>query len=163
MLHKCKKNKYRLLLFSLAVGEPICIHFTGCILVEKLKVPTSLHLIFIFIKSIQKPIYIQAIFTLGFSFTCSPFLFISIFSSPSFPLALSLSVFLSIFVYLSFLRSAFHVNPLGGVAEGGLMASLFGVLAAVLLQLLGGYTGSTAQASVAGGHSSSFAIFSSFF
>lgn len=153
------------MLFSLAVGEPICIHFTGCILVEKLKVPTSLHLIFIFIKSIQKPIYIQAIFTLGFSFTCSLFLFISIFSPLSFPLARSLSFCLSFFffVYLSFLRSAFHVNPLGGVAEGGLMASLFGVLAAVLLQLLGGYTGSTAQASVAGGHSSSFAIFSSFF
>lgn len=85
------KNKYRRLLFFIAVGEPICIHFTRCMWWKKLKVPTSLHLIFIFIKSIQKPIYIHAIFTPGFSSTC--FLLISIFSPPSHFLSLLLPFF----------------------------------------------------------------------
>ena len=82
-----------------------------------------------FISSIQKPIYIHSIFTLGFSLTRS--LYLDLFLFPF----LSLSSFFS--VYFSFLGSVFHLTPLAGVAKGGLMASLSCVLAAVLLQLLG--------------------------
>lgn len=94
------------------------------------------------------------------SFSLFPLYLYLFLSFPSSHL-LSLSFFL--FVYLSSLRSAFHVTPLGGVAEGGLMASLSGVLAAILLQLLGGHTRSTSWASVVGGYSSSSGFVSSFF
>lgn len=121
-------------------------------LVEKLKVPTSLHLIFIFISSIQKPIYIHAVFHTGILFhSFSLYLYLLL----SFPSSLS--------VYLSFLRSVFHVTALAGVAEGELMASLSGVLAAVLPRLLGSHTGSTSWASMVVGHSSSSDFSSSFF
>lgn len=126
------------------------------------KLSTSLHLIFIFIKSLQKPIYIHAIFTLRFSFTCSLF-FLYLYLYLSFPSSHPPPPPAFLLVYLSFLRSVFHVTPLAGVAKGGLMASLSGVFAAVFLQLLSGYTCSTAWTSVAGGHTSSSAIFSSSF
>lgn len=59
-------------------------------------------------------------------------------SSPSLTLSLYPPLFLSFSLSVSlFLRSAFHVTRLGGAAEGELMVSLSGVLAAVSLQLLG--------------------------
>lgn len=134
-------NKYRLLLFSLPEEAfwPICIQITGCIWWEKLKVPTSLHLICIFIKSIQKPIYIQAIFTTGFSFThalFSLYLYLSLPFLPCLPLTPSFSFSLSLFS--SICLSCHSISRV----------SLLGVLAAVSLQLLAGHTGSTAWALV---------------
>lgn len=107
---------------------------TGIILEERAptkKVPTSLHLIFICIKSL---IYIHATSTLGFSITHS--LLISIYSS--FPL-LSFTLYFSASLLLSICLSCHSIRR---SAEGGLMASLSGVLASVLLQLLGGHIGS---------------------
>lgn len=55
-------------------------------------------------------------------------------SIPLFFFVVFLSLSLSIFF---FFWAAFHVTPPGRGAEGGLMASLSGVFAAVSLQLLG--------------------------
>lgn len=102
------------------------------IFVEKSSKCPHHHLIFIFIKSIQKPIYIHAIFTrvLFHSLSLSLYLYLSI---PLFPF---LSLFLSF--CLSLLSSiCLSCHSIRRDAEGGLMASLSGVFAAVLLQLLG--------------------------
>lgn len=98
----------------------------------------------------QKSIYIQIIST-----PASLSLALSLSSSisrclPSLSLSPSLPRSFFIFLHLSpSPRSAFHVTPLAGVTEGGVMASLCGVLAAVSLQLLGGYTRSTSWVSEA--------------
>lgn len=109
-------------------------------LVKKLQVPTSSHLIFFFPSRAFKSPFTFKPYSHWGSLSLALPLSLSL-SFPLFPLplapSLSLSFFLSLAVDLSVPRSAFHVNPLGGVAEGGLMASLSGVLAAVLLQLLG--------------------------
>lgn len=83
---------------------------TGIILAERTptqKVPTSLHWIFICIKSL---IYIHAVSALGFSITHS--------LSPSIPPCPS-SLSLFILLHLPSFQSAFHVTPLGGVQREG--------------------------------------------
>lgn len=155
MLHKCQKQIQTVAVLSCSGGAYLhSLHWLY--LVEKLK---SAHIItFDFYFHLQhSKAHLHSCQILSLT------LFISICPSLSFPVTLSLSLSVVLSFYLSFLRSVFHVTPLAGVAEGELMASLSGVLAAVLLQLLGGYTGSSSWASSGVHHSSCFEISSSFF
>lgn len=115
-------------------------------LLKRLKVPTSLHLIFTLFSSraFKSPFTFIPCSHCGSLSLALLFSFISISSSlPPSP------SFFSFFLPVSPFFNLCHVTPYARVAEGGLMASLSYVLAVVFLQLLVGYNGSTAWVSVA--------------